>query len=748
MSKSFFRRIVDDGATRARSFRHHPVLTASLLALLGGSAGAQSHPSSETWCGNGSAGPASALPAPVAMSAAHAQARFFGAGPNYVDTDLSLAAALEGLTVDWDAATTSYADMMESVCALDVSSQSLAPARVLALGPIAFVRPGTGPLTLPRHTRAVVIDLRNLPQDPRLEEALARAIGVASTAPVTRLTERVRGHLGMMDEMSYYNVYRNFIDARTPAPHAATGHAQLPVALLTGPALAPAAARFAVDLRMAQRAWLVGAPVHTSVAESRWMPVSARGLLIRTSRLEDSQGPIPDVLAPDLSLSILGLSGATTDLPTSARASSLTSLLGTPAPVDRTAPVVRKAPSERIPFEDTPPPGASSGIARADLLILHGATRLFFPYFHVVGDGIDARLMETLALVDATPVTQSSQTHRLLQRFNEVLKDGHGFVDDWNSDAPAGYFPVALEEVSGEPVIRRSALPDVHPGDTVVSVGGTPMSAWLAEEKAHASAATPGYLHNVVVRRLLPLKGPTTFGLRAVDGTVRSVQVQPQPVAALRQVSGPASLRGAGSLADLGAPELHYLNLASEVLNTPAAFLTALTGAQGAQGLVVDMRGYPGVSNYQIAERLVPAPFQSPIFRYPVWTGPDAFEMFDSIHTRQPQSNPSYAGPIVLLVGPGTVSAAENFSIMLKGAQRVTVVGRRSAGTNGNITYLLLPGLMSACFTSMEVLHQNRERFHGIGIVPDIEVAPTASDIATGRDPELLRAIEYLRTGQ
>ncbi|MFY2564065.1 S41 family peptidase [Corallococcus terminator] len=748
MNKSFLRRIVDDGATRARSFRHHHVLTAGLLALLGGNAGAQALPPSDDWCANGRAGPASALPAPVAMSAAHAQARFFGTGPHYVQADLSLVAALEGNTVDWDAATTHYADAMESVCALEVSSQSLAPARVLGLGPIAFIRPGTGPLTLPRHTRAVVIDLRNLPQDPRLEEALARAIGVASNAPVTRLTERVRWHLGMTDEMSYYNVYRNFIDVRTPEPLAATGHAQLPVALLTGPSLAPAAARFAVDLRMAQRAWLVGAPVHTSVAESRWMPVNARGLLIRTSRLEDPQGAIPDVVAADLSLSTLGLSGATTDLPTSARASSITSLLGTPAPVDRTAPVVRKAPSERIVFEETPPPGASSGIARADLVILHGATRLFFPYFHVVGDGIDARLLETLALVDATPVTRSSQTHRLLLRFNEVLKDGHGFVDDWNSDAPAGYFPVALEEVSGEPVIRRSALPDVHPGDTLVSVGGTPMSAWLAEEKAHASAATPGYLHDKAARRLVELQGPTTFGLRAVDGRLRSVQVQPQPRAVLRQVSGPASLRGAGSLADLGAPELHYLNLAGEVLNTPAAFQAALAGAQGAQGLVLDMRGYPSISTYQLAERLITTPFRSPLFRYPLWTGPDTLEMFEDFYPWQPRSTPSYAGPIVLLVGPRTGSAAENFSMMMRDAQRVTVVGRRSAGTNGNITYLLLPGLMSACFTGMEVLFQSRETFHGVGIVPDIEVAPTASDIATGRDAELLRAIEYLRTGQ
>jgi C-terminal processing protease CtpA/Prc len=51
-------------------------------------------------------------------------------------------------------------------------------------------------------------------------------------------------------------------------------------------------------------------------------------------------------------------------------------------------------------------------------------------------------------------------------------------------------------------------------------------------------------------------------------------------------------------------------------------------------------------------------------------------------------------------------------------------------------------------YTGMEVLFPDRARFHGVGIVPDIEVAPTAADIAEGRDPELLRAIHFLQTGQ
>jgi C-terminal processing protease CtpA/Prc len=51
-------------------------------------------------------------------------------------------------------------------------------------------------------------------------------------------------------------------------------------------------------------------------------------------------------------------------------------------------------------------------------------------------------------------------------------------------------------------------------------------------------------------------------------------------------------------------------------------------------------------------------------------------------------------------------------------------------------------------FTGTEVRFPDRSTFHGVGIVPDVEVKPTASDLATGRDPELLKAIELLQSGE
>ena len=78
---------------------------------------------------------------------------------------------------------------------------------------------------------------------------------------------------------------------------------------------------------------------------------------------------------------------------------------------------------------------------------------------------------------------------------------------------------------------------------------------------------------------------------------------------------------------------------------------------------------------------------------------------------------------------------------MLVDAGRVTVVGRTSAGTNGNITGIQLPGAFALSFTGMEVLHADGAPFHGIGIVPDVEVLLDAVSLRDGHDPELETAI-------
>lgn len=693
---------------------------------------------SDDWCQRVRGGPAGARTPLADLGVAHALARFFGPG-EYHATDQALLDAVDAATAGGanplsgagvPAVVAAYDAALASVCAAPAAG-GLGPVQVEQVGAVAIVTPGTGAVVLPAGTEAVAIDLRDLPEDPALAAALAAAVAPAIAMPVDGASAEVRRHDGMTDEyFTPQSTYRNSVEVwREPALAGSAGRRDLPLAVLTDATLAPTAARFAGTLRLAGRAWLLGEDLRTEVAEARWAGVGTGGLAVRTRRLVDGGDPWPDVIAADVR---------------SVDPRRTAEVLASAGRVPRWrggGDATRAAILPAAPFGVRFPPAATTPVRQTAPLVAYGALRTFYPYFDVVGDHLDARLDEVVAAAATAPADRVA-VRALLRRFGQAISDGHQFVF---GVAFPGALPVMWELAGGLPVARRSLVPEIARGDTLVAVGDTPIEAWLADQYTRAGGATDGYRFDLAMRELDRTTGPLTLGLRAPDGAVRTITVALQPLETRFQLGSVPERRGAGFLADLGAPSVYYLNLSGEVLPSDAAFTEALTAAiqGGASGLVLDMRGYPGGNHYAWMQQLASAPFRSPQFVVPTWRGPDELTWATSQYHLQPVAGPKPTMPIVLLVGPHTVSAAENFALMVVDALDVTVVGVRSAGTNGNITGVQLPGDFAFTFTGMRLLRPGGEPFHGIGIVPDVPVELTAQAIAAG-DPELAAALDVL----
>jgi len=368
----------------------------------------------------------------------------------------------------------------------------------------------------------------------------------------------------------------------------------------------------------------------------------------------------------------------------------------------------------------------------------------------VVGDNIDPRLQETLDSLGSGPTVDALLAWSALRRLSEALKDGHVF---WNTfSAPAfpfrGVLPVILEQIAGgEPAVRRSRASEMQPGDVLTSIDGLSAADWFAREYLRTSAATDGsrFVHAYQGGGIWRMTGPTEFGIRAPDGATHTVTINPYSFRTLDNIVSAYSLRSEGPLTDMGAPDLYFLNLSGEVIGDSLDRLNAAVDQArnlGSAGMIVDMRGGKRLSTPLVAQRLICAKFSSMTFNVPVLSGPDV-RTINSSHNEYGPFQP-YCGPMVLLVSVQTLSNAEDFSEELLGAHRVTVVGRQSAGTNGNITGILLPGGAAISFTGMEVLNVDGSQFHGIGVVPDFPVQYTAADLAAGRDRDLEVAIQVL----
>ena len=109
-----------------------------------------------------------------------------------------------------------------------------------------------------------------------------------------------------------------------------------------------------------------------------------------------------------------------------------------------------------------------------------------------------------------------------------------------------------------------------------------------------------------------------------------------------------------------------------------------------------------------------------------------------------PSQPPIYDKPIVILTGPKTFSAAEDFLAPLHGTDRVTLIGKPTGGSTGQPLRINLNSDLSVSICSRRCWCANGYEFVGKGFVPDIEVEETIEDILSEKDVTLEKAILYL----
>ena len=90
-------------------------------------------------------------------------------------------------------------------------------------------------------------------------------------------------------------------------------------------------------------------------------------------------------------------------------------------------------------------------------------------------------------------------------------------------------------------------------------------------------------------------------------------------------------------------------------------------------------------------------------------------------------------------------SAAENFVVVFNAMHRGTLVGETTPGSTGDSLIFKIPGGGAARIMTEDIEYPETPVFEGVGIAPQVKVAPSVSDIRQGRDAALERALEMLK---
>ena len=111
--------------------------------------------------------------------------------------------------------------------------------------------------------------------------------------------------------------------------------------------------------------------------------------------------------------------------------------------------------------------------------------------------------------------------------------------------------------------------------------------------------------------------------------------------------------------------------------------------------------------------------------------------------TLNPQP-PHYAGKIIVLVEENTQSAAEYAAMAFRTAPGAFVLGSTTAGADGNVSEIPLPGGFSTWISGIGVFYPDKRPTRSIGIIPDVVVNPTLAGIRAGRDEVLEEALRQI----
>lgn len=346
----------------------------------------------------------------------------------------------------------------------------------------------------------------------------------------------------------------------------------------------------------------------------------------------------------------------------------------------------------------------------------------------------------------------------VMMRFAPLLHDGHTNI----------YPPKAMwDEFYAKPPIRTAMVdghvlvtvvfspkvaPQVHVGDEIVTIDGEDARQYAQTHVApYISDSTPqDALQRTYDDQLLQgdHRKPVVLGLKDASGRMRTIELsrekdpaaKPAPPAEWRMLPG-------------GVAYLALNEFGSD--DGVKAFEHALPQILRAKGLILDLRRNGGGSDLmgaRILSYLTDQPIAGnrsrsleyvPVFRandgaYVAWKSLGDGGSFQEKHEQR------YHGPVVLLIGPRTYSAAEDFVVAFDTLKRGALLGEATGGSTGQPLHFTLPGGGMARICAKSDSYPDGREFVGKGIAPHVMVAPTVEDIRAGRDPVIQRALVVL----
>jgi carboxyl-terminal processing protease len=394
-------------------------------------------------------------------------------------------------------------------------------------------------------------------------------------------------------------------------------------------------------------------------------------------------------------------------------------------------------------------------------VLLWSEVKYNFANFDLVAEvDWDRVLRDTLPL--ARPDQSNKDFAKLLARCIAELRDGHTdvrmrFFEIFDPAQPA----LTVRPVEGKAIItaigssRDITDANLKVGDEILTIDGRSVGDILTQEiYPYIFASTEQSRESKAFMYLL--RGPSNS---VVNLSVKGINGEGRDLVVARDMNWERRL-----------PRKDFANFEYKDLGGGVSYIAINTFANSdvvdkfkehmdevrkSRGLIIDVRENGGgnsgngdrIVSFLIDEAIPSSPWKTPqhIAAFKAWGRPKNWYVGEAEYLEPSNEMERFAGPVVVLIGTETGSAAEDFVVLLHSSKRATLVGSKTCGSTGQpLQFEFDCGISGRICTKRNTYPDGRE-FIGVGIIPDVEAHATTRDIAAGRDAVLERGVAVLQ---
>ncbi len=329
-------------------------------------------------------------------------------------------------------------------------------------------------------------------------------------------------------------------------------------------------------------------------------------------------------------------------------------------------------------------------------------------------------------------------------KINRYLDDTHGYMTVPRMDDIRGNRMISLQlsYVDKKAVLLQnlSKSSSIPRGSVILEINGKNINLLKKKFRKYIAASNKSALHRDLNTWILYSKERSAIIKYAFKGKTRNIKVP-----TLTQATYYTRLNKLGEEKEkwkILDSNIGYIDMGILEVSDISKMFKDLWNTDG---LILDIRNYPKGTVWNMINYLYPQPTKTHFFtrvdpRFPGVVIKDP-PMALSPHL---DYSKTYTKRIILLFNETSQSHAEYTIMAFEKARNAIKVGSQTAGADGNVVRIYLPGGVSTLFSSLGVYYPNGQKTQRIGIKPDVKVLPTIKSLQNGRDLLMERAVDLI----